>query len=113
METLALQGHELSARLVLETLKQMSVTDPGRGGVRILVTLHFSRSRSAGYVRALFAQLQNGGVLVVKQDRATLSASGEEYLAKIPDWAGSRLMEGRTAVREAIRLLELLSTVVD
>lgn len=96
---------ELSKRLILEILQQNGPQGPGRLAVMISAQLHLGRSLSGDYVRGILFQLKNEGLVVIQDDVARITSTGTAFVNAIPEHASSKLLEGRTAVRNAIKTL--------
>lgn len=96
---------ELTRRLVLEVLQREGAQTPGQVAVKLTQQLHLPRSLSADYIMNLFLQFRSDGLLTTQDGKASLSADGVAFLSAIPQEASAKLLEGRSAIKEAIRTL--------
>jgi hypothetical protein len=96
---------ELSKRLVLECLypdHQMTIAAIASGISR---QLHLPRNMSEGYVREIASRLQREGLIDQIGVNAHLTDLGRAFISTVPTEASAKLLEGRVAVKEAIREL--------
>jgi len=96
---------ELAKRLILDTLYSRGSETPGSLAVSISGELHLSRSISAAYVSEILFQLKHECLVAFEDDRISITPAGTEFVQTIPAAASTRLLEGRSAVREAIKML--------
>lgn len=97
---------ELTKRLVLEAIHNSSGSQSsGRLAVMISAHLHLARSLSGDYVRQILSQLKAEDLVDFQDDRAGLTPAGNAFVKAIPQEASGKLLEGRVAVRNAIKTL--------
>ena len=86
----------------------------GEGGTRavnrylankISAQLHLSRSLPDAYARETIFQLQSSGLVKINDNLATLTNEGRSFIDEIPPQASNKLLEGRAAIRNAIKVL--------
>lgn len=96
---------ELTTRLILDTLLSegpLSAVDLAR---IISAQLHLPRSLSSAHVSFLLQELKDLDYVAFDQQVAYFTEIGEQRASELPEDAGALLLEGRTAIRQAIRML--------
>jgi hypothetical protein len=96
---------ELTIRLFLDTLLDKGPLTPEQLNGIIAAQLHLPRTPSVRYTREVLSQAVHDNLVYFEGDTIHLTSSGVETAKTIPAEAGSRLLEGRTAVREAVQRL--------
>lgn len=96
---------ELTRRLVVESIHGQGPQTSGELASGISRQLHLSRSVSSAYLRAILSDLANEGLVDIEGEKASLTESGVSYAGRMPEEASTRLLEGRDAIRLAIRTL--------
>jgi hypothetical protein len=96
---------DLAKRLLLEALQANGPTTPGNLATKVSGRLHLPRSLSGTYVTEVLERIISEDLVSVKGDTYDLTATAHEFLTNVPTDASQRLLEGRKAVREAIKQL--------
>lgn len=96
---------QLATRLVLDTLLDTQGLPAAEIGQAITKFLHLPRQITAHYVQGLLVGLEREGLATLKGGVAMLTPAGVKAARDVPAGAGAKLLEGRAAVREAIRTL--------
>lgn len=105
--------NDLSRRLVLECLDAEGPQNPGDIAVKISKQLHLGRVISIHYIQQILSQLHSDNLINIQNGAAQLAPAGTEFIEIIPSSASSKLLEGRSTIRMAIKELsghELLDT---
>ncbi len=105
--------NDLSRRLVLECLDAEGTQNPGDIAVKISNQLHLGQAISIHYIRQILSQLHSDNLINIQNGAAQLTPVGADFLKIIPSSASSKLLEGRSTIRIAIKKLsghELLDT---
>ncbi len=96
---------ELTRRLVVDTLASTGRDTPAGLAKKISDQLHLSRPVSPDYMSHILSQLRVDHLTDFQDGRASLTPAGIEYAKTVPPEASTKLLEGRAAIREQIRLL--------
>jgi hypothetical protein len=104
-EDARLLRNNLSRRLVLEALDSAGPSASGNLAVKISATLHLPRTIPAYYIDEILSQLETDKLISFSDSKAGISDQGKTLIRQIPGEASSRLLEGRTLVRESIKTL--------
>lgn len=96
---------ELGKRLVVDALLQDAPKNPGNLAVMISGQLHLPRTLSTNYISTLVTDLEREGLVSVTPRGISLTTAGVSFARRVPAEASSRLLEGRIAIRDAIKKL--------
>jgi len=96
---------DVARRLILDTLLEGNPLSPSEITQLITAKLHLPRSVSAWYVEGLLEKLRETGLVSLADGKAVLTAAGVEDAQAVTGDATQKLLQGRAAVREAIRSL--------
>jgi hypothetical protein len=96
---------ELSRRLVLEALKLHGSQTPGQLAATISRQLHLPRSVTGHYIEEIIRELEDNKYVTIEDCKTLITTQGINYIATLPEGAVGKLLEGRVAVRKAIKLL--------
>ncbi len=96
---------ELIRCLVLYALKKQEPQTSGQLASSITSDLHLPRALSSEYIQNIVNPLVVDGLIHLDGYNAYITESGTEYIVSIPKEAGIKLLEGRVAIRDAIKTL--------
>lgn len=96
---------QLTRRLVSDNLNAKGPQTPGQLAVIISGQLHLPRSLSGNYISEISTQLESEGLVELQGEQIIITKSGIEFVNTIPEEAGIKLLEGRAAIRDAIKTL--------
>lgn len=96
---------ELTRHLVLQSLEVNGPQSSEQSAAVISQQLHLSKSLSSDYMGIIYSQLMNDGLLTISEGKAEITDKGRRLITSVPEEATTKLLEGRAAVREAIKTL--------
>lgn len=96
---------ELIRCLVLYALNKQEPQTSGQLASSITSDLHLPRALSSEYIQNIVNPLVVDGLIHLDGYNAHITESGTEYIVSVPKEAGIKLLEGRVAVRDAIKTL--------
>jgi hypothetical protein len=96
---------ELTRRLVLEALVEKGALGSGQLAAHISQGLHLAHAVSREYIEQVVTDLARENFVEVEATSVRLNEAGRRYLEAVPAEATAKLLEGRSAVRAAIKNL--------
>ena len=95
----------ISNRLILDSLLDETPKTPNKLASDISQQLRLPRSVSVNYINELLDDMEKYGLVYFKDTSVQLTAAGTEAAREIPLEASAKLLEGRVAIRSAIKEL--------
>lgn len=96
---------ELIRCLVLYSLNSEDARTPKQLASTITAELRLPRALSPEYIGTILEKLSGDKLIHISDNTANITQNGQDYITDLPKHAGVRLLEGRSAVREAIKTL--------
>jgi len=96
---------ELATRLVLDTLSDLKPRTPEQLASEITGILHLPRTISKDYINEIISILMDDGLISLIDNLVSLTDAGNTFISDLPEEASSKLMEGRAAIKDAIKKL--------
>lgn len=96
---------QISRHLILYTLHTRGALTLEQLASYITGQLHLPRPLSTIYLSELIEQLRSENYVTIDNNFINIGETGKDFVSNLPEQASSRLLEGRSAVREAITKL--------
>ncbi|MFB3895624.1 MAG: hypothetical protein ACE14V_04900 [bacterium] len=97
--------NELTKRLMIDKLKETGPLSSQNLAVNLSELLHLPKVISKDYIETVLSQLLNDEMIEFVDNKAKLTKKGVDFSNSIPLEATCKLLEGRVAIRDAIKQL--------